>query len=180
MWRALVSFPDLVNCSSITEESTGTSKRKLTWNTCYETVKKETISKHTFHQANYGSHLTTCTSSILKNKHQTELQTDEQHQIETKNTDNATADTSAENYRTRCPRDRRESVCWTWLGHWFFILIFDSYIDIWNETIYTRIKVLIKFVCKLPFTFYFYSLIQFFNFRTKIPLRPWKTAIDPP
>ena len=39
------------------------------------------------------------------------------------------------------------------------------------------IKVFIKFVCKLPFTFYFYSLIQFFNFRTKIPLRSRKTAI---
>ena len=46
-----------------------------------------------------------------------------------------------------------------------------------NESIYKRIKVLIKFVCKLPFTFYLYSLIQFFNFRTKIPLRPRKTAI---
>ena len=41
------------------------------------------------------------------------------------------------------------------------------------------IKVFIKFVCKLPFTitFYFYSLIRFFNFRTKIPLRSRKTAI---
>ena len=29
---------------------------------------------------------------------------------ETKNTGTATADTSAENYRTRRPRDRRESV----------------------------------------------------------------------
>ena len=55
--------------------------------------------------------LSTCMSSILKNKHQTELQTDEQHQIETKNTE------TAENYRTRRPLDRRESVCWTWLGH---------------------------------------------------------------
>ena len=53
----------------------------------------------------------------------------------------------------------------------------DSYIDIGNESIYKRIKVLIKFVCKLPFTFYFYSLLQFFNFRSKIPLRPQKTAI---
>ena len=39
------------------------------------------------------------------------------------------------------------------------------------------IKVFIKFVCKLPFTFYFCSLIQFFNFRTKIPLHSRKTAI---
>ena len=144
---------------------------------CYETVKKKTVSKHTFHLVNYGSHLSTCMSSTLKNEHQTELQTDEQHQIETKNTGTATADTSAESYRTRRPRDRRESVYWTWLGHRFFILIFDNYIDIGNESIYTRIKVLIKFVCKLPFAFYFYSLIQFFNFRTKIPLHPRKTAI---
>ena len=43
-----------------------------------------------------------------------------------------------------------------------FLLIFDNYIDIWNESIYKRIKVLIKFISKLPFTFYFYSLIQFF------------------
>ena len=136
---------------------------------CYETVKKETISKHTFHQANDESHLSTSTSSILKNQHQTELQTDEQRQIETKNTGTATADTSAENYRTRRPRDSCESVCWTWLGHRFFILILDNYIDIENESIYKRIKVLIKFVCKLPFTFYFYSLIQFLNFRTKNP-----------
>ena len=66
-------------------------------------------------------------------------------------------------------------------GHGYaidFLLIFDNYIDIWNESIYKRIKVLIKFVCKLPFTFYFYSFIHFFfNFRTKIPLRPRKTAI---
>ena len=52
--------------------------------------------------------------------------------------------------------NRRESVCWTWL---------------------VQSEVFIKFVCKLPFTFYFYSLIQFFNFRTKIPLRSRKTAI---
>ena len=50
-------------------------------------------------------------SSILKKEHQTELQTDEQHQIETKNTGTATAGTSAENYRMRRPHDRRESVC---------------------------------------------------------------------
>ena len=112
-----------------------------------------------------------------KKEHQTELQTDEQHQIETKNTGTTTADTSAENYRMRRPRDRRESVCWTWLGYLFFILIFNNYVDIRNESIYKRIKVLIKFVCKLPFIFYLYSLLQFFNFRTKIPLRPWKTAI---
>ena len=66
----------------------------------------------------------------------------------------ATTDTSAENYRTRHPRDRRESVCWTWLGHRFFILIFNNYVDIRNESIYKRIKVLIKFVCELPFTLY--------------------------
>ena len=35
-------------------------------------------------KVNYGSHLSTCTSSILKNEHQTELHTDEQHQIKTK------------------------------------------------------------------------------------------------
>ena len=91
-----------------------------------------------------------------------------------------TADMSGENYRTRRPRDRRESVCWAWLGHRFFILIFDNYIHIGNESNYKRIKVLIKFVCRLPFTFYFYSSIQFFNFRTKIPLLPWKTAIAQP
>ena len=50
-------------------------------------------------------------SSILKKEHQTELQTDEQHQIETKNTGTATEGTSVENYRTRRPRDRREPVC---------------------------------------------------------------------
>ena len=55
--------------------------------------------------------------------------------------------------------NRRESVCWTWL---------------------VQSEVFIKFVCKLPFTFYFYSLIQFFNFRTKIPLRSRKTAIAQP
>ena len=43
----------------------------------------------------------------------------------------------------------RESVCWTWLVQ----------------------------SNPMPFTFYFYSLIQFFNFRTKIPLRSRKTAI---
>ena len=70
-----------------------------------------------------------------------------------------TVDTSTENYRMRHPRDHRESVCWTWpwLGYRFLILIFDNYIYIENESIYKRIKVLIKFVCKLPFTFYFYS-----------------------
>ena len=55
--------------------------------------------------------------------------------------------------------NRRESVCWTWL---------------------VQSEVFIKFVCKLPFTFYFCSLIQFFNFRTKIPLRSRKTAIAQP
>ena len=105
-----------------------------------------------------------CTSSTLKNEHQTKLETDE----------------SAENYRTRRPRDRRESVCWTWLGHRFFMLIFNNYIDIGNESIHKIIKVLIKLVCKLPFTFYFYSSLQFFNFRTKIPLCPRKTAIAQP
>ena len=50
------------------------------------------------------------------------------------------------------------------------------YIDIGNESICKGIKVLIKFVCKLPFTFYF-SLMEFFKFRTKIPLCPRKTAI---
>ena len=104
-----------------------------------------------------------CTS-YFKNEHQTELQTD----------------ASAENYRTRRPRDRGESVCWTWPGHRFFIVIFNNYIDIGNESIHKRIKVLIKFVCKLPFTFYFYSLLQFFNFRTKIPLCPRKMAIAQP
>ena len=72
---------------------------------CYETVKKEIISKHTFYLVNYRSRLSTCTSSILENKHQTGLQTNEQHQR------------SAESYRTRRPRDHHESVCWTWLGH---------------------------------------------------------------
>ena len=69
----------------------------------------------------------------------------------------ATADMS--NKQDVLKRDRRESVCWTWLGHQLFILIFENYIHIGNESIYKRIKVLIKFVCKLPFTFYFYSLI---------------------
>ena len=55
-------------------------------------------------------------------------------------------------------------------------IFYNNYVDIRNESIYKRIKVLIKFVCKLPFTFYLYSLIQFFKFRTKIPLRPRKTA----
>ena len=55
--------------------------------------------------------LLVCLKSILKKEDQTELQTDQQHQIETKNTLTATADTSAENYRTRHPCDRRESVC---------------------------------------------------------------------
>ena len=58
-------------------------------------------------------------SSILENEHQTELQTNEQHQIETKNMGAATADTSVGNYRMRHPRDRCESDCWTWLGHQF-------------------------------------------------------------
>ena len=58
--------------------------------------------------------------------------------------------------------------------------MFNSYVDIRNERICKTIKVLIKFVCKLPFTFYLYSLIHFFNFRTKIPLRPRKTAIAQP
>ena len=56
-------------------------------------------------------------------------------------------------------------------------LFCNNYVGIRNESIYKRIKVLIKFVCKLPFTFYLYSLIQFFNLRTKIPLCPRKTAI---
>ena len=46
MLLALVSLLGLVNYSSITEESTGTSKTKLTWNMCYETVKMETISEN--------------------------------------------------------------------------------------------------------------------------------------
>ena len=79
-------------------------------------LKKEAISKHTFRQVNYGSHLSTCMLSILKNEHQTELHTDEQHQIKTKNMGTATADTSAESYITRLVLvNRRESVCWTWL-----------------------------------------------------------------
>ena len=57
-------------------------------------LKKETISKHTFRKVSCGSHPSTCTSSILKNE--TELHADEQHQIKTKNTGTATADTSAE------------------------------------------------------------------------------------
>ena len=90
------------------------------------------------------------------------------NRIETKNTGTATADTSVENYRMRRTRRyRRESVCWTWLGHRLFILIFNNYVDIRNESIYKRIKVLIKFVCKLPFIFYLCCLLQFFNFRTK-------------
>ena len=55
--------------------------------------------------------LLVCLKSIFKKEHQTELQTDEQHQIETKNTETATADTSAKNHRTRHPCDRHESVC---------------------------------------------------------------------
>ena len=115
-------------------------------------------------------------SSILKKEHQTELQTDEQHQIETKNTGTATADTSAKNYRTRRPCHIATN---QFAGHGVArpSIFYDNYVDIRNESIYKRIKVLIKFVCKLPFTFYLYSLIQFFNFRTKIPLRPHKTAI---
>ena len=66
------------------------------------------------------------------------------------------ADTSAESYRTRRSRE----------SPWISLLDMVS-----------PIKVFIKFVCKLPFTFYFYILIQFFNFRTKIPLRSRKTAI---
>ena len=54
--------------------------------------------------------LLVCLESIFKKEHQTELQTDEQHQIETKNTGTATADTSVENERTRHPCDRRELV----------------------------------------------------------------------
>ena len=46
--------------------------------------------------------------------------------------------------RTRHTRDRCESICWTWLGHRLFILIFDNYIEIGNESSYRRIKVLIK------------------------------------
>ena len=81
---------------------------KLTWNMCPETVKKE----RTFRQINHGSHLSYLhTSFILENEHQNELQIDEQHQIETKNT------RITENYRTKRPLDRCESVCWTWLGH---------------------------------------------------------------
>ena len=118
---------------------------KLTWNMCYETVKKE----RTFYLGKSRIRsLYLHTSSILKNEHQ-ELQIDEQHQIETKNT------RITENCRTRRPRDRCESVCWTWPGHRFFILIFDNYIEIGNESIYKRIKVLIKFVCKLPFKYNF-------------------------
>ena len=157
---ALVSLLGLVNCSSITEESTGTSKTKLT-------VKKETTSIKTY--LPLGKLLITSLYFYVFHfkrniKLNFKFQTDEQHQIETKNTGTATADTSAENYRMRRPRDRHESVCWTWLGHRLFILIFN-------------IKLLIKFVCKRPFIFYLYSLLQFFNFRTKIPLRPRKTAI---
>ena len=112
-------------------------------------------------------------SSILKTAHQTELQTNQQHYIETK-----TRGLQQQiRLRKATESDGRESVCCTWVGHRFFKLIFDTYILIGNESIYKRIKVLIKFVCKLPFTFYFYSLIQFFNFRTKIPLLPRKTAI---
>ena len=62
---------------------------------CVMKLKNETISENTFHWVNYGSHLSTCTCSILKNEHQTELYTDEQHQIKTKNMGTATADMSA-------------------------------------------------------------------------------------
>ena len=91
----------------------------------YWTVKKETISIKTY--LPLGKLWITSFYFYVfhfKKEHQTGLQTDEQHQIETKNTGTATAGTSAENYRTRRPRNRRESVCWTWLGHRFF------YIDI--------------------------------------------------
>ena len=44
-------------------------------------------------------------SSIVKNEHETELHTDEQHQIKTKNMGTATADMYAESYRTRHPRE---------------------------------------------------------------------------
>ena len=49
---ALVSLLGLVNCFSITEESTGTSKTKLTWNTRYyiKLLKgKQFLLKHTSH-----------------------------------------------------------------------------------------------------------------------------------
>ena len=55
--------------------------------------------------------LLVCLESILKKEHQAELQTDEQHQIETKNMETATADMSVENYRTRHPCDCHGSVC---------------------------------------------------------------------
>ena len=45
-------------------------------------------------------------------------------------------------------------------------MIFNNYIDIGNESICKGIKVLIKFVCKLPFTFYF-SLMEFLNSEQK-------------
>ena len=37
----------------------------------------------------YGSHLSTCSSSISEKEHQTELQTDGQHQFKTKKTRDA-------------------------------------------------------------------------------------------
>ena len=58
-------------------------------------LKKETISEHTFHQVNYELHLLYLYVFHFKNEHQTELHTDEQHQIKTKNTGTAIADTSA-------------------------------------------------------------------------------------
>ena len=41
-----------------------------------------------------------------------------------------------------------------------------NYIDIGNESICKGIKVFIKFVCRLPFTFYF-SVMEVFKFKTK-------------
>ena len=42
--------PSYFSFNNRSEESTGTSKTKLTWNMCYETVKKEKISKHTLYR----------------------------------------------------------------------------------------------------------------------------------
>ena len=59
-------------------------KNELTWNTCCLTVRKEAMSEHTFHWVKLQITSLYLLFFDLEKEHQTELQTDGQHQFKTK------------------------------------------------------------------------------------------------
>ena len=59
-------------------------------------------------------------------------------------------------------RDCRESVCWTWLGHRLFILTFDNYNHIRNESIYKKNQGFDKICLQIAFYILFLQLNTIF------------------